>query len=578
MKKFKILFIILSISISVNIYSQLSCGTPTNSIVQNFANGDSNFTPTTTPICINVQFQIVRTTAGSGGTVITTLDQVNNLLNNHLNPHNIFVNKIGIDYINNSTYYDMNDAQFNSLVAINNNPNAINFYIINSCSNWVGRASSITSRNLVIVNSYCTTGVSAHEFGHCLNLWHTFQGTASGTTGCPELINGSNCSSCGDYVCDTPADANIGAINGYNPDLSNDMSYSSPSSLTHFTTLQGTRMRDALNGSTVLQPIIGNLCKSIVGSEILCASPNQSYTVSNSATNNITWSYSPNIQMVSQNSTTLVARAFSNTSATGTITATINGQSITKTIYLGSPLLPATGVNTNVIWVRKGMVNGFGFNTITGATSYLWTIVRLPDPDFTTTCLINIQAKFSTNSLQTLTTTLPITNVNVGTCISDYIITCTANNACGSSVVYERYLTVGNSGSSPCVKNTTFSRYSIIQNPLKEGVLKLKSNLNPKLDIVDIRDEELDSNIVNGDQPCEGPWPYNGLKLTNNINGQPKEINIMIYDFYGKVVYENMIPYTDKEIILDNLKLKQEKYIIVINDEIQIEKQIIIIE
>mgnify|MGYP003608651565 CR=1 FL=1 len=339
MKKIKNILLILSIFISANIYSQVSCGTPQNSTVQHFPSGDSGFSPNATPICVNVQFHIVRTTTGTGGASVGTLDQVNNLLNSHLNPHNIFVNKIGFDYINNSAYYDMTDAQFNSLVALNNNPNAINFYIINSCTNWIGRAGSITSRNLVMQNSYCTTGVSAHEFGHCLNLWHTFQGTASGTSGCAELINGSNCATCGDYVCDTPADANIGATNGYNPDLTNDMSYSPPSSLTHFSILQGNRMRDALNGSSVLQPIIGNLCKSIIGSSVLCSSPNQSYSLSNSLSSNAIWSVSSNLQIVSQNGQTVIIRPLSNSiNGSATITATFsNGQILTKTIWIGKP-------------------------------------------------------------------------------------------------------------------------------------------------------------------------------------------------------------------------------------------------
>jgi hypothetical protein len=327
-------------------YSQLSCGTPQNGIVQNFPSGDTGFSNNSTPICVNVQFHIVRTTAGTGGTAVATLDQVSNLLNNHLNPHNIFVNKIGFDYINNSTFYDMSDAQFNSLVAVNNNPNAINFYIINSCTNWIGRAGSITSRNLVMQNSYCTTGVSAHEFGHCLNLRHTFRGSPNEPIGCAELINGSNCLTCGDVICDTPADyytvnssGDRVPASGYSPDITNDMSYYSPSTLNHFSTLQGERMRDALNGSSVLQPIIDNLCKSIIGSSVLCSSPNQSYTLTNSVGSNAIWSVSSNLQIVSQNGQTVIIRPLSNSvNGSATITATFsNGQILTKTIWVGIP-------------------------------------------------------------------------------------------------------------------------------------------------------------------------------------------------------------------------------------------------
>jgi signal peptidase I len=350
MKKIKNIILILSIFISANIYSQLSCGTPTNDIVQNFPNLETGFSINSTPICINVQFHIVRTTSGTGGATLTNIDQINNLLDLHFNPHNIFINKAGVDYINNSTFYDMNstanDKSFNALITLNNNPNAINFYIINTNTTWVGKAQGIPSKNLVFTNSYSTTGVSAHEFGHCLNLIHTFRGSPNEPTGCAELTNGSNCLSCGDVICDTPADyfnVNSSGIRvpapGYSPDITNDMSYYLPSTLNHFSALQGQRMRDALSNSLLLQPVLGNLCKSIVGSSAICSSPNQSYTISNSIGSNATWSVSSNLQIVSQNGQIVVIRPLSNSvNGSATITATFsNGQILTKNIWVGKP-------------------------------------------------------------------------------------------------------------------------------------------------------------------------------------------------------------------------------------------------
>lgn len=86
------------------------------------------------------------------------------------------------------------------------------------------------------------TGLSSitHEMGHYFNLLHTFEG--SGT----ELVNGSNCETEGDQICDTPADPFVQGDplglylgdkcrfisekrdrNGeyYNPDVGNIMSY-----------------------------------------------------------------------------------------------------------------------------------------------------------------------------------------------------------------------------------------------------------------------------------------------------------------------------------------------------------------
>lgn len=82
---------------------------------------------------------------------------------------------------------------------------------------------------------------SPHELGHCLNLLHTHS-TSNGI----EYINGSNCSTAGDLVCDTPADPELNSTNvdsscnyfgggGYNPLTNNIMSYSPFGCREHFT-------------------------------------------------------------------------------------------------------------------------------------------------------------------------------------------------------------------------------------------------------------------------------------------------------------------------------------------------------
>lgn len=85
-------------------------------------------------------------------------------------------------------------------------------------------------------------GAISHEMGHFFNLKHTFEGNGV------ELVNGSNCQTTGDLICDTPADpfvegdplsSYIDASNNcrfisqkqdanseyYNPDVGNIMSY-----------------------------------------------------------------------------------------------------------------------------------------------------------------------------------------------------------------------------------------------------------------------------------------------------------------------------------------------------------------
>ena len=356
------------------LYGQISCGTPKTGVVQGFRDiNNTNYS--SSPICINVQFHIVKYSNGTGGVTNSFVDQVLNLLNTKYNPHNIYIRNAGVDVINNSSFYDTSDSSFNSIISTNNNSNAINFYLVNSCSSWAGRAEAINSKNLVIVSSYANTGVSAHELGHCLNLWHTFHGSsAEASSGsCAENINGSNCDSCGDYVCDTPADANIGANQGYNPDLTNIMSYSPPPSLDHLSSLQGVRMRDALNGSPVLQSIKSNLCGGISGVSLICPSTNNTFTISNPNNYLVSWSVNSNLTIVSSSNNSIVVKsATSTTSGMGIITAIINGLTFNYNVWVGKPNIEVQ-LTSNSNYVDIDLISGDGSNlSLQGITSTAW--------------------------------------------------------------------------------------------------------------------------------------------------------------------------------------------------------------
>lgn len=120
------------------------------------------------------------------------------------------------------------------------------------------------------------TDVTSHEMGHCLNLFHTFHGTSE-TGSCQELVNGSNSTTCGDFISDTPADPVNNPNNcqsncsynpnpaqcftqdsngdTYSPNLHNIMSYGQPTCLNYFTYRQANRMRAALRNASVLSPV-----------------------------------------------------------------------------------------------------------------------------------------------------------------------------------------------------------------------------------------------------------------------------------------------------------------------------------
>ena len=111
-----------------------------------------------------------------------------------------------------------------------------------------------------------TSGTFSHEMGHFCSLAHTFEGNGA------ENVNGSNCATEGDGICDTPADpfspgANMEDFvkdcrfislltdaNGeyYNPDLGNIMSYYKCGRC-GFTWIQLERMANVIKNSAMMQ-------------------------------------------------------------------------------------------------------------------------------------------------------------------------------------------------------------------------------------------------------------------------------------------------------------------------------------
>jgi hypothetical protein len=119
----------------------------------------------------------------------------------------------------------------------------INVYLVSFIPDYCGFAagglSGAANSNVFIRKDCVGSGVFAHEFGHLFGLLHTFTGSGA------ELVNGANCATEGDLVCDTPADPYVALApledyldgcrfistltdaNGdyYNPDVGNIMSY-----------------------------------------------------------------------------------------------------------------------------------------------------------------------------------------------------------------------------------------------------------------------------------------------------------------------------------------------------------------
>ncbi|MBC6401121.1 MAG: hypothetical protein GDA37_08945 [Ekhidna sp.] len=166
-----------------------------------------------------------------------------------------------------------------------------------------GFALDIPSDALFIKDDRIYTPTSAHELGHCLGLYHTHKGLAYRERGCAEAIDGSNCNTCGDLVCDTPADNGKVNTNGYMPDLTNIMSYFHLFGYNrdHFTNSQGRRMRMALDNAPILSDITSNRCVRMSALNQLTHPNIETVRLSNLPTGvTVQWAVSGNISITSR--------------------------------------------------------------------------------------------------------------------------------------------------------------------------------------------------------------------------------------------------------------------------------------
>jgi len=208
-----------------------------------------------------LKIHIIRRDNGTGGSDIADINQAIDVMNDDFQPINMEFYVCGsVNYIDNTSYYDFNMADEQN-ISVNDVPGLINIYFSNGLedidgtplcgkSHWPGEPDRIFMNNPPCNGGY---GVLSHEMGHFFNLLHTHE-TALGS----ELVNGSNCNSTGDLLCDTPADPGLSYTNvlncaytgtttdangqSYHPDPTNIMSYAPQNCWTRFTSQQYNRM------------------------------------------------------------------------------------------------------------------------------------------------------------------------------------------------------------------------------------------------------------------------------------------------------------------------------------------------
>ncbi|MDG1334179.1 MAG: PKD domain-containing protein [Crocinitomicaceae bacterium] len=162
-------------------------------------------------IYVPVQLHLINDDNGLGGIseaeALLALDRMNDF---YIDASIHFYQCGGIDIINNSTYFDYNKTQMADLDAAYSQDNVVNIYVANSAtsgsSSICGHAQFPGGLDFIMQATSCMNNGStlAHEMGHYLGLYHTHS-----TTFGDEAVDGSDCATQGDLICDTPADPNL---------------------------------------------------------------------------------------------------------------------------------------------------------------------------------------------------------------------------------------------------------------------------------------------------------------------------------------------------------------------------------
>ena len=169
---------------------------------------------------VPIKAHILRNDTGLGGLSEFELNNALTIMNNYYaNAYLEFFLCDGINYIDDSNLFDFETDEQNAMTTAYNVDNIINIYFANtvtsssSGSGLCGYAYFPGGPRVILMNNSCAVNGStlSHEMGHFFALSHT-HGNVNGTL-TTELVDGSNCGSSGDFICDTPADPQLGGSN-----------------------------------------------------------------------------------------------------------------------------------------------------------------------------------------------------------------------------------------------------------------------------------------------------------------------------------------------------------------------------
>ena len=252
-----------------------------NNVVHNKLFKRSRLTRNANTVNVPIKFFIIRQSNNSGGLSESRIPSLMSELNDAFSPIGmIFFQVEDPTIIADDNFYALDSSQEDELASSRDLNGVINIYISGTLTSGPSALCGYTrfppSTDRVFMAMGCVSndvGTTAHELGHYFTLYHTHGKSNSGTT--DELVNGSNCTTAGDDICDTAADPNLtGLVNGsctyvgnvqdtngafFSPDPSNYMSYAPNACITFFSQGQLDRMRSGLeSGRDYLNLVYNN--------------------------------------------------------------------------------------------------------------------------------------------------------------------------------------------------------------------------------------------------------------------------------------------------------------------------------
>ena len=160
---------------------------------------------------VPMSIHIVRYTDGSGGIAQSVIEEAISDLNSHIESTGLVFFQLGLStYIDSDEMADFSLEDVELLLSLSNPVSgSVNVWFVPEYENCGVSSYSWLPNQGIVMNNDCTPAEGnhttfSHEVGHYFNLFHTHE-TYYGA----ECVDGSNCSTTGDLLCDTEADPGL---------------------------------------------------------------------------------------------------------------------------------------------------------------------------------------------------------------------------------------------------------------------------------------------------------------------------------------------------------------------------------